>query len=372
MGKFDKEFIETCEKINFIVCLVIIIGGLIGNLTIVLVLKCELKDKKNFAIEKRSTFISSSILYILTLAISDSIFLCTHLIEDILPSISNQVFLLQLVNRSNLFCKLIIYFRNSTRIISSYLIAFYACERFMVIHFAAKRALFQNKKFTIGSIVLLALISHVLTSYSLFINGIRHVEQHEMGAQKFECDVLEKYKNIYDYIIFVYTLVGIMVPIFLVVFFNLFIVKILLVRKRKSLNMDRGGIVQLMPKSQSKMVHIELKNRAEMSLKSQAKCYMTKKNLYSEKVATVVLILFSVCFVVLNLPYILTWSLFYVPFKQGLLPQNDIYFRYSFVLLTETLHLTNFSINVLLYSVANKRFRQRVAKILKRSKKTKR
>lgn len=355
-NKFEIQFMQISKKINFLVCLIIIAIGLIGNFIILIVLNCELKQRQH-SNKRRGQFIPSSILYVISLAVSDSLFLLTHLIEDILPNMGGDIFILQSVNKSNLFCKFIIYFRNSSRITSSYLIAFYACERFMVLNFPIKRAMFQNKRFVIKIIIFLTVISHIVTLYSFFINGVRLVEGHETSTQKYECDVLEKYKNIYHFIIFIYTFIGLIVPIFFVVFFNLFIAKVLISRKMQ--NQDKKNKD---PVENKTIKFLPQPNRAirinGISIESKK-----KSNIYSDR-ATLVLVLFSICFVVLNFPYILTWSIFFVPFKQGLLKEEDIYFRYSFVLLTETFHLTNFSINIFLYSFANKRFRQRIREIL--------
>lgn len=74
--------------------------------------------------------------------------------------------------------------------------------------------------------------------------------------------------------------------------------------------------------------------------------------------ATLILVLISACFVVLNLPYVLTWANFFIPFKQNLLTtQEAIYQRYAWVTLTEIFHIANFSINLFLYCLASKLFR---------------
>lgn len=360
---FETKFIQISKKINFLVCMIIIIIGLIGNLIILIVLNRELKQLKHFN-KRRGQSFPSSVLYVISLAISDSLFLLTHLIEDILPSLNSDIFILELTNRSNLFCKLVIYFRNSTRIISSYLIAIYAWERFMVIYFPIKRAKFQNKKFVKKIIIFLTIISLILTTYSFFVNGIRLVEEHEIVSQKYECDVLEKYKKNYHYIIFIYTFIGLIMPILFVVFFNLLIAKVLLSRKMNQTNKDltQSGNKRNKFLAQSNLPNFQIKQSRHF-FHGISKDNKKKKNAYSDR-ATLVLILFSICFVILNFPYILTWSIFFIPFKQGLLQLEDIYFRYSFVLLTETFHLTNFSINIFLYSIANKRFRQSIRKIL--------
>lgn len=75
--------------------------------------------------------------------------------------------------------------------------------------------------------------------------------------------------------------------------------------------------------------------------------------------ATLILILISACFVLLNLPYVITWASFYMPFKKDKLGNGvAIYQRYAWVTLGEIFHLANFSINLFLYCLASKMFRK--------------
>jgi hypothetical protein len=76
--------------------------------------------------------------------------------------------------------------------------------------------------------------------------------------------------------------------------------------------------------------------------------------------ATIILIVVSTFFVLLNLPYIVAWTVFYIPLKRGILTDDDeIHFRYSFVYLSEVFHVSNFCINFFLYYAASKIFRNR-------------
>ena len=108
-------FVKT-KEINFYSCLFITIFGFVCNsITIVLLLKARNKSYKNVHIE-----LTSAQYYMLAIAISDTLFLLSHFIEDIIPSIStHEAF--QFINNYQIVCKLTLYLRNSTRIISSYL-----------------------------------------------------------------------------------------------------------------------------------------------------------------------------------------------------------------------------------------------------------
>lgn len=74
--------------------------------------------------------------------------------------------------------------------------------------------------------------------------------------------------------------------------------------------------------------------------------------------ATIILVLISAFFVILNIPYIVVWANFFIPYKQEWLETTEaIYFRYAWVMLFEIFHMTNFCINLFLYCLASKLFR---------------
>lgn len=243
----DLTFFRLSETINFYFCFVVIVIGIITNTIAIYLLTTKTKFDSNKLAKVSSTnpsSSSSSQLYMLSLALSDSLFLLSHFIEDIIPSINKSNELFQFINRSNLFCKLILFLRNSTRLSSSYLVVFFAYERFIVISAPLKRLEFKNKKFTRIIVTLVFLFSFLLTSYTLVISGLRQADLHEISVAedkhqstefKFECDVIKDFKVVYDYTILVYTSLGIILPIFLVCFFNIYIVCILFRRKNRIL-----------------------------------------------------------------------------------------------------------------------------------------
>lgn len=147
-------FYKISMKINLYATLVIVCVGLVGNLMTVYLLKSKPKSLQNgvrFSYRNRpgaqlNTF-SSSELYMMALAISDTLFLVSHLIEDIAPEMS-QWFVFQQINKSNLFCKVVLFVRNSARVCSSYLVVFFAYERFTVIKTPLNRLKFHNKRIT--------------------------------------------------------------------------------------------------------------------------------------------------------------------------------------------------------------------------------
>ena len=122
-------FFETTKKINFIVCIVIVVVGILGNsITALFLVTRQIRAPKLRAKGVWHKSFSSSQMYIFSIVLSDLLFLLSHFFEDTLPSLSNyQMF--QLINRSTIFCKIILYIRNASRISSSYTLTLFAWER---------------------------------------------------------------------------------------------------------------------------------------------------------------------------------------------------------------------------------------------------
>lgn len=413
---FEEVHFALIESINFYSCSVIIILGLLGNIVTIYLVKSKPKASKSgrsFSIYQRRfniSSISSSDMYMISLAFSDSLFLLAHFIEDIVPAMDKNNSWFQFINKFNLVCKLILFVRNAARLCSSYLIVLFAYERFSCISAPLKHLKFHNRK---SLIVVIFVISYLLTSYTFFINGLRSTENHEHSTSLYECDVLVQFKFVYKYAIIVYTSIGIIIPIVLVSIFNLYIARVLFKRKNRLIKtftdkamsncnststqncktdtiqdydlnwVSTKSYVFKLNSFESKTkpninhaMHCYSKNRALLKTKSQSKPidpivnkqFLSKNNLYqftgiSQRLkgsgrATVILLFISAFFVLLNFPYIISWSFFFIPYQSGLLKSQDqVLFRYSFVLIAEIFHIANYSVNLVLCCMASKKFR---------------
>ena len=309
-----------------------------------------------------------------------------------------------------------------------------------------------------------------MTGYTPLVNGLRKKDEHEITAMQTECDVKQEFKDIYDYIVFLYISVSIILPFIFVSYFNLFIVYVLLTRKnktfRQSFKVTESSNLQSESPAyrtnvetnqfdirKSELNHVKLithsiknnvpidkridastdylkmqkirdknfsirnqinkkssfasqsSNKKEFKIKySKAKeetyfsslkiqestkrkislyseinihkkmtnfrsnsCYLEKISslslghpLRNAERATLILILISISFVSLNLPYVVAWMRFFIPFKRNQLSQREIFYRYSFVSLTEIFHMINYCINIFLYCMVSKAFRNEI------------
>ena len=172
--------------------------------------------------------------------------------------------LAHLVNESELVCKLSVYVRNAARFSSSYLLVCFALERYLIVcappppprlsiaqsagkspggrpEPATSPQSFGNPRNTglaraKKSICCVFAAAFSLTSYTLYINGLREKEAHELNELddaiklnvfptvvvepsrsrlllEHECDTRREFKMIYDYTIWVYVSLAIILPI---------------------------------------------------------------------------------------------------------------------------------------------------------------
>ena len=157
----EYKFYKTASDVSTHAQLVIIMIGLVANVLTIYLLKSKpatnagkknkyagvrLSYRNRPGVQIHNSF-SSSELYMLALAISDTLFLISHLLEDIAPDLTSNDFF-HWINQSNVMCKVVLYVRNLARVCSSYLVVFFAYERFIVIKSPLNRLKFHNKRLT--------------------------------------------------------------------------------------------------------------------------------------------------------------------------------------------------------------------------------
>lgn len=103
--------------------------------------------------------------------------------------------------------------------------------------------------------------------------------------------------------------------------------------------------------------YITVTNSQELQPSFTVNVTRVSKNFTSTDRVSYMLILMSLSFVMLNLPYVVTWVAFFIPFKQNLLLTNQIYFLYSFVNLSEIFHIAHFSIGYLFFLMSSRKER---------------
>ncbi|CAF1014187.1 unnamed protein product, partial [Adineta ricciae] len=140
----------------------------------------------------------SSHFYLLSLALSDLCFLIINLIEDTFRN-HNQLYhsRINILDRSStLICIFVQYARNTTRLLSSWIIVSFTIERLLVVFYPLQRAIICRRKIARWVVMLLFLTCFLININVPFHYGIIKVSVTEEDEETI-CDILPQYRPIY-------------------------------------------------------------------------------------------------------------------------------------------------------------------------------
>jgi hypothetical protein len=140
----------------------------------------------------------SSHFYLLSLALSDLCFLIINLIEDTFRN-HNELYhsRINILDRSSpIICILVEYARNTTRLLSSWIIVSFTIERLLVVFHPLKRAIICRRKIARCVVSILFFLSLLININVPFHYGIINLPN-SLGKEDTICDILPKYHPIY-------------------------------------------------------------------------------------------------------------------------------------------------------------------------------
>jgi hypothetical protein len=350
----STEFLNLSKKINLITTVIVIIFGLVGNFVTILV----------FSQKRFRTNPSNSYLFIL--AIIDTLFLVIHFFEDTIrtwkdillsstttsnnatsitqTTTTNFINLINITDQYEISCKLINFLRYSLRLISAYIVVAFTIQRLFIVSkpFAVK---YKSKKIANRIIFLIIMISFLLNIWIPFLFELR---KNQEDIQY--CDIKKMYRNEYFKLSIAYIIIIIIIPILIIMISNLIIIsKAFIIKSNRSnilteINNNNNNEDQ---KSKKKF---RLKNRRNATfLNSNSKTKSKNENIkpyyltenqrinkenrnakFSTKKITILLLIVSFSYVILNLPYLITWMFFYknVVFVDANKNDEDYLFGY--------------------------------------------
>ena len=409
---YSSRFIEETRKLSIYLALFIILIGLIGNsLGFVMFLQKKMRSK-------------STSIYLLFLIISDSLYLITHFFEDTLRAhidhyiyktkyVHEACFLfipgnetkdfdeseltqsfasfINIMDRFDFFCRSINFARYFLRFMSAYIIVAFTIQRTRAIRKPFMQKMFESKR-NLAWIFTTITISAILSS--LWIPMILHSKQLESNnyISQSECYIREGYSNIYFAITNTYIVIIMFIPMIVICACNSLTIYYLKKssRSRKALSEESNTFSrsqhsrksQYSRKTQYFSINLENLN-TKKTYNEQIQVESTKtntiletkrrKNLRQETKANIMLLVMSFSYVLLDLPYFISWvCLFYHGKNQQLNQELKSIIDYStfknFLIgithLTELLYLLNFSIHFYIYCISSKTYYTRLKKIL--------
>ncbi|CAF1007775.1 unnamed protein product [Brachionus calyciflorus] len=398
---YIETFYEYSKWINAIFMTIIAIVGLYGNLMSMLIFSSKSYNKNS---------IKSLRLYLIILSMSDLFVIIFHYVDftfrqwvNLTGSYSTKF---NFVDKISMLCKLVPYFRNVFRTVSVYTLLLMTLQRLILLHFSSLRIKWSSTKFNKKLLISLFVTSLLINASNLYINDL--VKHPYTG--EFYCSVQSEYTNLQFKIDVVFVFITILIPSIFILLLSV----ILFINVKKGLNKTRRvakrsiqGNMNLLNKQVLKykdyfnylntrypqlpnlenIQTIEIKelNRIDRGLatddiqvqnfsydkelakfKQEKDASAIKKSLSQSIRTTYMLVIVSKWFILLHLPYFLSWMLFHLSanktFFATLDSINQKYLLRAFLNLFEIFFLLNYTINFILYFVNGPLFRKRHAK----------
>ncbi len=354
---FSAHFLDLCCLINLYLTIFFIIIGLIGHFLTIFVFG-QKRFRKN-----------SSNVYLLFLALNDSVFLILHFFEDSIKSYiaiystgEQEGFFISLINIIDQFdvaCKLINYLRYVTRFISAYTIIAFTLQRLALVYSPLSNK-FKTKKSAWQSVLIISIFSMILNIWVPFLFQLK-----QTNALKY-CDVSSNWSIEYFHITLVYICLIMALPILFILMSNFMIIKKLnrAKHKRKDMTRLKRAIDPVNPLSSNKANCSRVQKPFYLNVE-QIISRISKKSDYSKKL-TRMLMFISFSYVLFNLPYLISWFVYYYniilsTFDENNLEQvawQNLYF--SLVKISEIFYLLNYSVTFYIYCASGSIFREQL------------
>lgn len=330
-------------------------------------------------------------------------------------AIVNKDSLLRLINITDRFdftCSLVNYFRYFLRFLSAYIIVVFTIQRAIAIHFPFHfQAKFESNLIAWLIIIFVTLIGGVSNMWVPFLFKPRELFLDKFYSIKY-CDIQKDYKSSYFVITISYIVITMLIPIVIIFLCNFLIIFFLIKAKEKRQSMLSGNLMnhktqKSIKSSFNKNEEICLLN-ANQALQSNLNEKATNNfigrssfntNLTTDQLQisnsnittttsiinntsnnnnlinlnnssakkpsigndsnkiTKMLILMSFSYAILNLPYFISWCLFFynIAFgKIGLIGSN---YLFSALNICEIFYIMNYGIHFFIYCASGKKFR---------------
>ena len=335
---------KIMTEISIYATTLIVFTGLIGNL---------LSLKVFFSTKVPRT---SSRTYLIALTICDCIFLAAHFIDDTCKQIVDYFeleFPINITDQKLSMCRGFALVRSTCRAASPWIIVAFTLERFLVVTHPQESNIISKPLLAKRFVYFILLVSFLISLYAPILTDIVLVptqfkkmtnankkispslsslmQTNPYYQKKFfrkTCDVPEDYRVIYLYFTFFYTLIIIIIPLFVVSLFN----ALLIMRLYKG---DKWTSAKLKLHDQE-MSYKELRDK--------------KVQIENLKI-TWMLVIISLTFILLTLPHLI----FYFIISAKLVKSSSVYVIYK---ISELFYIFNHSSNFFLYVFTRKSFRR--------------
>ncbi|CAF0898508.1 unnamed protein product [Didymodactylos carnosus] len=340
---FGEQLKNACKLFRFYASIFLIIIGMIGSILSIKVFSST-KIRRN-----------SSNEYLITMSFVVVLLLFNFFCDEILRSIVNDFEVdlpLNLVDLSKLLCKTSTYLRHTLRFAAHWIVVAFTLERLIVVHFPLHTSILCTPRCAKRVCLFILIMSFLVPFYSFIMSDVIPSEQNHQNS---ECDIMKKYNLIYLYLTIIYGNLTLTFPILIVCIVNILIVRQLLKaanirKKNKNLQYEEAQLDAATSTILARNSKLNKSNAAENEYYQS----IVKNQLENDKV-TWMLVVISVTFGILNFPYFILWCYICVIRVRGKTPTP---FVESAKLISEVLHLLNYSTYFFLYVISRRSFRK--------------
>jgi hypothetical protein len=303
----------------------------------------------------------------------DALCYTTANINNMRQSHVNKESLLRLINITDRFdftCSLVNYFRYFLRFLSAYIIVVFTIQRAIAIYFP----LFQRSKLESGlfawvTVILITSIGAVSNIWVPFLFKPRELFLDKTFSIKY-CDVQKEFKSSYFIITISYIVITMLIPILIIFVCNFLIIFTLIRAKKQRQSMLNGGSIEIEIKStkveadkptlieETSLLNVNkpVQSAKNGSMKKSVKGKRTNTGDDSNKI-TKMLILMSFSYAILNLPYFISWCLFFYNIAFGRVGLIGSNYLFSALNICEIFYISNYGIHFFIYCASGKKFR---------------
>jgi len=323
----SEIFLIIARKTNICATLSFILFGIIGN---ILLISVFLKEKFR---------INSSNVYMLSLAVNNTLFLMIHLEEisksfvDVFGEFDQEsqnetarfynyyiykiAMKLNLTDNFSFACSFFNYLRHVLRFNSSYIILAFTCQRLSLLISSSSEKKLNSKKLAWKTVTIIGLVSLVFNSWVLII--FKTQTQYNIKY----CNVDAELKEFYFYLTIIFTLLIIVAPIFIITISLLFICFKLLNQKTNASLFGGQGVVKFNFRSKkhySNVMHTFDEIPIAQSKRFNLESYFIGVNQMINRISnktnnsikiTKVLVLIATLYATFNIPYLVISLVFF-------------------------------------------------------------
>ncbi len=320
--------LETTTKLTTYAMLPVLVLGLVGNIFILIL----------FSQKEMSSSLNH--VYLRCLALFDSIFLVVYFQRTFLNNHPQ-------LGSNKLTCQAFSYLLFLMRFVSSYVCVSFSIQRLFTIYMPLS-ARFKSKASAWNLVLTVVWLGVIVNLWVPFV----------IDKSLNTCDVDIEYKTEYYHANFSFEIITVFVPIVLICLMNSLIIY-KLVKDETKLKHKRKTSTDARTRHliSSDLTSLGAVNRMSFEIKPHYLPFdhllkkKTKNSLNYSKKITVLMLLLSYSYVIFHLPYLLTWSFYYIeinlwPFSLTL----AIHYQYfCFIKISEVFYVLNFGIKFYVY-----------------------